>query len=62
MQGPNSWPFESLKLEEAGIGVILEEHIGEHSPRTTCAKNSKETGFWFPLNRRGWGQGEKLRE
>lgn len=59
IQGPNSWAFKSLKLEEVKVDIVLEGHIREHSPRTACTKNSKEPDS--SLNRTGWRQGEKVR-
>lgn len=54
IQGSNSWTFKSLKLEEVKVHIVLEEHIREHSPRTSCTKNSKEPGCGSSLNRMGW--------
>lgn len=58
VQGCNSQTCRSLKLEEVKVHIVLEEHIREHSPRTTCTKNSKETGCWFLFEQ---GEGDRER-
>lgn len=56
----NSWTFEFLKLEEARVDMILEEHIGEHSPRTACTKKFKGDRLLVPLWTGGDGTGRKV--